>query len=1117
MSHEEEVKIIHTTGRNNCGGRCVIHAHVRDGKIEKLTTDTREAAGEGVPLTACVRGLNYHKTFLGEDRLRYPMKRSGPRGEGKFQRISWEEAVDVIASEWTRIRDTYGPGSRYVNYATGVSGLMRGSSLAKRLLALDGGFLDYYNSYSTACIRKATELMYGTCETGNSLEDWLNTNLIILWGHNPAETKFDCGTMYYLKKAKEKGIPIIVIDPRKNDTALWLDARWVPIRPATDSAMMDAMAYVIVEEGLQDRDFLDRCCVGFDREHMPPGIDPGECYLSYLTGERDGIPKTPQWAEEITGVRAEEIRELAVMYARARPAALIQGYGPQRHACGEQIARGGILLACLTGNVGVSGGWASGAADCSRHKNPAFPQVENPYGRKIPVFLWTEAVLRGHELGELDGVTDEKGAGAGLDSDIKMIVNLAGNCLINQHSHINRTSEILKDTSKCEFILCSDIFMTPSAKYADILLPGVSMFECENITMPWQYGDFLGFGNKAIEPLYECRFEYDWLREVAERLGLEQEFSRGRTAGQWLEHIYNCLREEEKELPDYQTFKEAGIYRYKNNPTVIAFENQRRDPGRYPFPTRSGKIEIFSEKAYRTEYRDFFPAIPRYVEPPEGPSDSLRSLYPLQLIGWHTKRRCHSIHDNNRAMDRVDPQRLWMHPADAQARALKDGDMALVWNDRGQVKVPVKVTDRIMEGVAALSQGAWYRPDKDGTDLAGSINVLTSLKPTPYARGNPQHTNLVEVRKDGERTGHARGHVRKNVAGYLLAGGEGRRMGGERKLFLEYEGEPFYRRVLRVLEGLSLSSISLSVEERLPYQELGIPLVVDKYPRTGPLGAVCAGLEQCQEEALLVMACDMPLVDGATAERLLEEYGRNPGIVLTEWEGRLFPFPGIYPKSALPALRGHLERGKRKMTEAAAAAGYRAVKAETGNMGLVNVNTPEEYRRLAESAAEENRQFGSGLPGGELPGEVSRQAEKKEGPYIFAVSGWKNSGKTTLITRLLPELTGRGYKVAVIKHDGHDFESDVPGTDTWHFQKAGAFGTGIYSSQRLMIAKECREPDEKVVMEAFGEADIILIEGLKHSDYPRYVCNYPEEEVISAKDLADRIEEGMRRNRSRGM
>lgn len=792
MGREEEVKVIHTTGRNNCGGRCVIHAHVRNGIIEKLTTDTKEAAGCGAPLTACVRGMNYHKTFLGEDRLRYPMKRVGPRGEGAFERISWQEAVDIIAGEWIRIRDTYGPGSRYVNYATGISALMRGNTLAKRLLSLDGGFLDYYNSYSTACIRQATDLMYGTNRTGNSLEDWLNTNLIILWGHNPAETRFDT-TMYYLKKAREKGIPVVVVDPRKNDTVLALDGEWIPIRPATDSAMMDAMAYVMIEEGLVDREFLDRCCLGFDKEHMPEGIDPSECYLSYVTGEKDGVPKSPQWAEGITGVEKETIRKLAVRYATARPAALIQGYGPQRNGYGEQIARGGILLACMTGNVGVKGGWASGTADNGVHRMPSFPMPPNPYPMRIPVFLWTDGVVRGHEMTGLDGVTvtgdvreavrrwnpeiagwseqkmgtdvpapgqeavwkadmDKPGQEAEenqvhLASDIKMILNLAGNCLINQHSHINRTAEILKDTSKCEFIVCSDLFLTASARFADILLPGVSMFECENITMPWQYGDFLGFNNKVIEPLFEGRFEYDWLSEVADRLGLKNEFTQGRTAGQWLESIYNDLRRQETELPDYETFKREGIYRYRNNPRVIAFEKERKDPDKYPFPTKSGKIEIFSETVYRTKYRDFVPAIPRYVEPPEGPGDPLAARYPLQLIGWHTKRRCHSIHDNNQAMHKIDPQKLWMHERDAAARGISDGDEVLVWNDRGCIRIPVRITDRIMEGVTALSQGAWYRPDRDGVDRAGAVNVLTSLRPTPYAKGNPQHTNLVEVKK----------------------------------------------------------------------------------------------------------------------------------------------------------------------------------------------------------------------------------------------------------------------------------------------------------------------------------------------------------------------------------
>lgn len=738
----DDHQIINTTGRNNCGGRCVIHAHLKDGMIEKLSTETLAEAGDHAPLCACIKGLNYHKTFLSEDRLKYPMKRIGKRGEGKFERISWEEAIDIISSEWIRIRDTYGPGSRYVNYATGIDGVLDAKKMAKRLLSLDGGYLDYYNSYSTACIGPATELMYGTRDTGHDPKDWINSHLIILWGHNPAETKFDI-TMHYLRLAKQKGIPIIVIDPRKNDTVLQLKAEWIPIRPATDSALMDAMAYVIVKNNLQDQEFLNRCCIGFDKNHMPKDSDPDKCYLSYLLGEADGVPKTPEWAEKITGVSVPVIEDLAIRFATAKPAALIQGYGAQRHSYGEQSARGGILLACMTGNVGISGGWASGVADYSRHAQPKLPYVKNPYEKLIPVYGWTDAIVKGKKMTKLDGV---KG-GETLDADIKMILNLAGNSLINQHGDINRTKEILQDTSKCEFIVCSDLFMTASAKFADILLPGVSMFESENITIPWKYGDFVGFNNKMIEPLYEGRFEYEWLSEVAKKIGLEKEFTLGRTVSQWLEAIYLELKEKEPELPLYEEFKKQGIYRYKNNEDFIAFEKECIDPGKNPFPTKSGKIEIFSKEIDENDYGEFMPAIPRYVEPIEGAQDTLAQKYPLQLIGWHTKRRTHSIHDNNMELHKIDPQVLWMHEIDAAKRHLQDGDFVIIWNDRGKIKIPMKTTDRIMQGVVALSQGAWYNPDDKGVDMGGSINVLTSLHMTPYAKGNPQHTILVEVKK----------------------------------------------------------------------------------------------------------------------------------------------------------------------------------------------------------------------------------------------------------------------------------------------------------------------------------------------------------------------------------
>lgn len=695
-------RIIPTMGRNNCGGRCRILVHEKDGEIIAIKGDP--AYPDKMP---CVRGLNYHKTFLGDDRLKTPLKRVGKRGEGKFEPITWEEAIDTITKEWNRIRDTYGAESRYVNYAWGISAVLSGLNLAKRLLALDGGYLEYYNSYSTACTNYTTPYLYGTMYSGSTFNTLVDSKLIILWAHNPQETRFD-NLMYWLRKAKKNGAEIIVIDPRKNATVSALNAEWVGIKPTTDCALMDAMAYVIWKEDLYDYFFVNERCLGFDK------------YFAYLAGEEDGIEKTPEWASDITGVPVEKIVELARKYATAKPAALMQGYGGQRHMNGEQFTRGGVALACLTGNVGISGGWASGAGQCQAMNYPAMPGVENPVKKIISSFMWTDAITNG---------------------EIKMLLNLAGNILINQHSDINKTKKILEDESLCELIVCSDLFMTPSAMYADILLPGTSMFEGDNIVKPWNQGDFIGASNQIVEPVGESRFEFDWLYEVAEKLGLADKFSDGhKDYKEWLRAIYNDYKTDN--MPDYDTFKKEGIYVFPEYPTVVAFEKERK--GEKPFATPSGKVEIYSPtlEAMKDER---IPAVPGYIEVAEGPGKS--DKYPLQLIGWHTLGRCHTVHFNNKELQDKYPQQLWMNPVDGAKRGLVNEDIVEVWNDRGKIVVPVLLTEEIVPGVTAIAQGAWHKTDENGNDVNASINVLTTQEPTPLAKGNPQHTNLVEVKK----------------------------------------------------------------------------------------------------------------------------------------------------------------------------------------------------------------------------------------------------------------------------------------------------------------------------------------------------------------------------------
>ena len=734
-------KMVLTAGVNDCGGRCVIKARTREGCVLEINTDQ---SMRDPKLLACVRGRSYRQTFFSANRLRYPLKRVGKRGEGKFKRITWEEAEDIIASEWSRISENYPPESRFIMMSTGNQSVVRGDAMAARLLNLNGGYLNQYHSYSISCVHEIAPYIYGDLLGSHSVDDVLNTSLLILWGHNPAETVFGTERNYYLTKAKEKGIKIIVVDPRRSDTAMAYADEWIGIRPSTDSALADGMAYVLWTEKLYDKEFMDKFCIGMDEGHMPEGIPPNESYEAYLLGKKDGAAKTPEWAEKITGVPKETIVRLAREYGAAKPACLMPGLGAQRTGSGEQTIRSLSLLTCLTGNVGIPGGGAVGGVWTEGHKAVFFPVLENPYKGSVSCFKWSQAVDEGTKMEpEKDGLRGVDKLGCG----IKMIFCIASNTLVNQHSNINETVRILQDTDKCEFIVCSDLFMTASARFADLLLPAPSVFENDNFIYPWAYGNYILCNNKVIDPIFGCRFEWDWLKAVAEKLGYLEEFIDGRPeARQWAEHLYDELRKLEPELPDYKKFKEQGGYSYRNNTSYIAYKKQREDLDNNPFKTPSGKIEIFSKRIYDFNDPEKRPAIPKYVPCPEGPEDPLRNKYPLQLVGWHTKRRTHSMHDKNKWLEEVEPQRVWINPADAKKRGISDGDMVDVYNGRGRIRIKASVTPRVVEGVTGIPQGAWYTPDKDGVDTRGCINTLTSThNATPFSKGPPQHTNLVEI------------------------------------------------------------------------------------------------------------------------------------------------------------------------------------------------------------------------------------------------------------------------------------------------------------------------------------------------------------------------------------
>jgi anaerobic dimethyl sulfoxide reductase subunit A len=309
---------------NNCGGRCRLTAYIENGAITRIGTDEAPDTPSRPQLRACMKGRALRSRLSNPNRLRYPMKRVGPRGEGEFQRISWDEAVDAVASNLKRTVDRHGPGSVYLQYATGDCGLITGHAAAQRLMNLMGGYLARYNDYSSACVNYTAPFVTGYRDT-NSYQTLAHSKLIILNGFNPAETIFETNSNYYLARAKEAGARIVVIDPRLTDTAATFADQWLPLKPTTDAALFVAMAHVLFTEKLCDRAFLDKHCIGHDEQHMPHGVPARLSFESYVLGLRDGVEKTPEWASQITGVEAHAIRDLARLYGTLHPAQLLRG------------------------------------------------------------------------------------------------------------------------------------------------------------------------------------------------------------------------------------------------------------------------------------------------------------------------------------------------------------------------------------------------------------------------------------------------------------------------------------------------------------------------------------------------------------------------------------------------------------------------------------------------------------------------------------------------------------------------------------------------------------------------------------------------------------------------
>ena len=405
QAQDSAEKVIWSACTVNCGSRCPVKMHVSEGVIKWVETDntgTDEVWGDH-QVRACLRGRSIRRRVYNPDRLKYPMKRVGKRGEGRFERISWDEALDTIADNLKRIKQEYGNEAIYLNYGTGTLGSTvtkswpPHTSMLARLMNCYGGYLNHYGTYSTAQIKVGLPYMFGGgWVPGNCVTDIQNTRLVVYFGNNPAETRMSGGgVIYHLKKAREQsGARMISVDPRLTDTALaGENDEWVPLRPGTDAALVAGMAYVMISENLVDKGFIQRYTVGYDEDSLPTSAPKGSSWVAYIQGHGpDRTPKTPAWAAKVTGIPANKTAELAREIATTKPCYIAQGWDSQRHVNGEHSCRAVSMLSVMTGNVGIAGG-NTGAREGGYYMPFAgFPLLENPVKTAIPMFMWTDAI-----------------------------------------------------------------------------------------------------------------------------------------------------------------------------------------------------------------------------------------------------------------------------------------------------------------------------------------------------------------------------------------------------------------------------------------------------------------------------------------------------------------------------------------------------------------------------------------------------------------------------------------------------------------------------------------------------------------------------------------------------
>ncbi len=719
------------------------------------------------------------------DRIRYPMKRVGwtpggtssvaNRGKGEFVRISWQEALDSTAQEIKRITTKYGPSAIYVRnpWHPWTGRLHAGQAWTDYLFVLLGGHSFRVGGTSSVGWQDGSPLSWGekTYAANNYADILKNCKLVIYWATDPSRSSgvySNSQVNVWRFKLRDAGIKVIAIDPMFSDTAALHADQYIPLIPGTDEALMAAVAYVWITENLYNKDYVTTHTVGFDK------------FSDYVLGKEDSVAKTPAWAEKITTVPAATITALAHEWA-SKPTHIVasQGGANRRQWCG-QWTRMLITMQSLLGYLGQPGtglGGEPGLPAVMDMKAPgsAPPSFTNPVKQPIqhvkfpdailnPPVTWTSGAMSGPSTGEGSNYGSKGAVPVKLTypapgySEVKMIYS----CQATDSNQIPGTDRYHQayQSPKLEFIAVQQAWWQALPVFADIVMPVNHIGEREDI-YTWQ--NYVVFGHKLIEPLYESKTDLQVAMELATRLGVGDKLMQGKTEDQWLRELYSASN-----VPlSYDDFKNVGYYEYKMqaqadqtpavNPQLKAFYD---DPVKNPLSTPSGKIEIYSQRI-----ADFWgtsdptaPPIPKYIEPTESRTSQLAQKYPLLWMNGGMKFGRHSQWSNMSWLR--DEEQVFINgyriaiinPKDANTRGLKYGDLVRVFNDRGQILCAAKLSERVMPGVVYVPEGGNYKSAQPGTigalDLGGNVNQLCEpWQAEPICDGMIAHSGLVQVEK----------------------------------------------------------------------------------------------------------------------------------------------------------------------------------------------------------------------------------------------------------------------------------------------------------------------------------------------------------------------------------